>query len=472
MQLARESVQENPRARTRVRAREGRLPGFLATPSHVCPPPGIDWQSSGVSERRCRPALVFRSQRANPTGRPSRRGAQADSDGDPIDYQVWGKTRRVGTAALPARSGPKAPSRPTTKRLFAVSGNRCAFPTCATPLVDPQSGSIVGEMCHIKGEKLGAARYDAGQTDSQRHGFDNLILLCNVHHKIVDDDETAYTVDRLLQMKQQHESKHAEPPAVDKATADRFVAVAISNSKVRGSVIASYGQTGGQTAHTIHNYYGGVRADEEVVLEAKLEMEADIGIINAFGCPGMRLTVICRSARPAKIQSAHLLIDEVDMMDALRRGFGGDFHYTPLPGSTETMDVTLLPLSRPNAQEGYVLDRDDVVRFFYPLPLPPTGLVLKAKPQHLSIVVRFFDDSERVVLAGKEIAEVLKNVLNVFQNRPGELNATISFGVRVKSTTFPRPDMAEIIGKINPKAIRVAKPGDKASPQTKRKKKR
>jgi hypothetical protein len=88
-----------------------------------------------------------------------------------------------------AKSGePTGPSTPTVKRLFAVSGNKCAFPDCFQPLVDPASGSIVGEVCHIKGDKSGAARYDAAQ-NSKEHGFGNLILLCGAHHKIIDDKE-------------------------------------------------------------------------------------------------------------------------------------------------------------------------------------------------------------------------------------------------------------------------------------------
>lgn len=191
---------------------------------------------------------------------------------------------------MASNDGPKEPSRPTVKRLFALSGNSCAFPKCSTPLVDPKSGSIVGEICHIKGEKPGAARYDGAQTPEQRHGFNNLILLCNVHHKIVDDDDTAYTVDRLLQMKMQQESRHTGPSPVDEATAERFITMAITNCTVRGSVIASNGQTGGQTAHTIHNYYGSPTAEQAVQLEAKLDMASDLQLLGAIGCAGMRLT--------------------------------------------------------------------------------------------------------------------------------------------------------------------------------------
>lgn len=366
---------------------------------------------------------------------------------------------------MAANDGPKEPSRPTVKRLFAVSGNLCAFPKCSTPLVDPQSGSIVGEICHIKGEKAGAARYDAAQTNEQRHGFDNLILLCNVHHKIVDDDDTAYTVERLLQMKQQHESRHAGPSPVDEATADRFISVAISNSTVHGSVITSHGQTGGQMANTIHNYYGSTATEESVQLEGKLDTASDLEIMNAIGCPGMRLTVICRSSRPAKIQTAHLLIDDVDVMGGFQQGFGGGFGFTPLEGSTQTMDVTLIPLSRPNAQEGYVLNRDDVARFFYPLPMPPTTLALRAKPENLSIVVEFFDDTEQVILSGQPIKDVLESVFHVYQKRHGHLNVPIQISVRVKSTTPPGPELADLIGKVNSNYVPIARRTDETSPK-------
>src|SRR5688572_28426884 len=75
------------------------------------------------------------------------------------------------------------PSRPTVKRLFAVSGNRCAFPRCKSELVDAESGSILGEICHIKGEKDGSARYDSAQSPANRQSYANLLLMCGSHHK-------------------------------------------------------------------------------------------------------------------------------------------------------------------------------------------------------------------------------------------------------------------------------------------------
>ncbi len=101
-----------------------------------------------------------------------------------------------------------APRPPTIRKLFARSSNRCAFPDCHTAIVDRDTDTIVGEVCHIRAQKEGGPRFDAGQTSEERHSLGNLVLMCGVHHKIIDADEnvSVYTVERLLEMKAKHES--------------------------------------------------------------------------------------------------------------------------------------------------------------------------------------------------------------------------------------------------------------------------
>jgi hypothetical protein len=169
----------------------------------------------------------------------------------------------------------------------------------------------------------------------------------------------------------------------------------------------------------------------------------------------MRLTVICRSTRPAKIQSAHLLIEGVDVMRGIQQGFGTDFGYTPLKGSPQTLGVSLIPFSPPNSPEGYVLSRDDVCRFFYPLPMPPTTLALRAKPEQVSVGVRFFDDTEQTLLTGREVQDVLDSVYQVYKEKPGHVNVPVTIKVRVKSTTLPKVDMQ---GKCNPNNAPMVQP--------------
>src|SRR5262245_52278344 len=99
------------------------------------------------------------------------------------------------------------PRESTVRKLFALSSNRCAFPGCSTAIVDVQSGTIIGEISHIRGHKPNSPRDDASQTAEERHALENLILMCGVHHKIIDARENldTYTVQRLQAMKADHE---------------------------------------------------------------------------------------------------------------------------------------------------------------------------------------------------------------------------------------------------------------------------
>ena len=103
-----------------------------------------------------------------------------------------------------------APALKTIKRLFAVCRNQCAFPGCHLPIAEEtSSGKIVvtGEICHIKAASPGGSRYDPAQNDDERNDFDNLVLLCPRHHKIIDSDPGEYTVDNLIEMKKSHEQQ-------------------------------------------------------------------------------------------------------------------------------------------------------------------------------------------------------------------------------------------------------------------------
>ena len=95
------------------------------------------------------------------------------------------------------------------KALWTKSGNRCAYnvdsETCDTELVRVDNGKyiVLGEECHIVGEKPKAARYieDYPQCET----YYNAILMCGVHHKLIDDNPDLYTIDGLHAMKDRHE---------------------------------------------------------------------------------------------------------------------------------------------------------------------------------------------------------------------------------------------------------------------------
>jgi hypothetical protein len=64
---------------------------------------------------------------------------------------------------------------------------------------------VAGDEAHIIGEKPTAARGEFGMGRDDLDKYDNLILLCKVHHKLVDDQPKTYTVGRLREMKDRHE---------------------------------------------------------------------------------------------------------------------------------------------------------------------------------------------------------------------------------------------------------------------------
>jgi hypothetical protein len=66
--------------------------------------------------------------------------------------------------------------------------------------------SLVGEACHIVAQSVDGPRGISPLTAEQRDKYANLILLCNVHHKQIDDQFNAYPVSKLEELKAQHVS--------------------------------------------------------------------------------------------------------------------------------------------------------------------------------------------------------------------------------------------------------------------------
>ncbi|AEU37467.1 hypothetical protein [Granulicella mallensis] len=98
----------------------------------------------------------------------------------------------------------------TRKLLWGPSGNLCAF--CRRELkidaTNEDDESIVGDECHIISGQTNGPRYDPNFPAHLIDEIDNLMLLCRVHHKMVDGQPLTYTVEALHQMKARHEAWH------------------------------------------------------------------------------------------------------------------------------------------------------------------------------------------------------------------------------------------------------------------------
>jgi hypothetical protein len=66
------------------------------------------------------------------------------------------------------------------------------------------------EVAHIVGESKHGPRGDHPMPLEERNRYENLILLCEEHHHVIDSQENTYPVEHLRQMKYDHEALVAE----------------------------------------------------------------------------------------------------------------------------------------------------------------------------------------------------------------------------------------------------------------------
>lgn len=99
----------------------------------------------------------------------------------------------------------------THKILWVRSGGKCAI--CKNDIVIDPAGfdddpSIIGDEAHIIAQSKSFTRgdYESLSTEERNH-YSNLILLCKNHHKQIDDQPGTYTVDKLREIKAQHEAE-------------------------------------------------------------------------------------------------------------------------------------------------------------------------------------------------------------------------------------------------------------------------
>jgi hypothetical protein len=96
----------------------------------------------------------------------------------------------------------------TRKLLWGKSGNKCSI--CRTDLSDKINAdaqhTILGEECHIISPKTNGPRHDPHYPKDKLNLYENLILLCLPHHKIIDDNEKEYPLGKLKKIKIEHEN--------------------------------------------------------------------------------------------------------------------------------------------------------------------------------------------------------------------------------------------------------------------------
>ena len=98
-------------------------------------------------------------------------------------------------------------SRKTIKELWGKAACRCSICNKELILDDPKR-TCIGEHCHIISKKPDGPRHQKYINDYD--AYDNLILLCRNHHKEIDDNPINYTIEKLKQIKNDHEKRIAQ----------------------------------------------------------------------------------------------------------------------------------------------------------------------------------------------------------------------------------------------------------------------
>lgn len=198
-------------------------------------------------------------------------------------------------------------SEKTRRKLWGVSGNVCAFPGCnlrvVERLADTDRTSVVGEECHIVAQSPKATRGVESLTDDEKRDwshivdginrYDNLVVLCSVHHTIIDDKEQGFTVAKIVQMKKRHEALHTGPvstvpgvlphlPDDERAPLQEGIEQALSSLRKRDDALA----------HQLDSYLAN-RSLEDLVNAVRVsEAWVQGGTVNQWEALGSILTAI------------------------------------------------------------------------------------------------------------------------------------------------------------------------------------
>lgn len=95
--------------------------------------------------------------------------------------------------------------------LWAQSSGRCEYEGCNEILYEDLLTKVKSNyayVAHIVADEPGGPRGDLVRSPLLAKGVSNLMLLCDVHHRLVDRDDVAgHPEERLLEMKRSHEER-------------------------------------------------------------------------------------------------------------------------------------------------------------------------------------------------------------------------------------------------------------------------
>lgn len=130
------------------------------------------------------------------------------------------------------------------KMLWGKAGNRCAI--CRKELVHDRINSdpdvVVGIAAHIIADSPDGPRGSSDLSLDKRHLYNNLILLCMRDSKVIDEQLETYTIDKLNNMKKNHETWVSKKLSSDDIVEGKDLVPVLD-------VLLPIGYTGGSQGH-------------------------------------------------------------------------------------------------------------------------------------------------------------------------------------------------------------------------------
>ena len=106
-------------------------------------------------------------------------------------------------------SGGRNYNRGDRAALIAFSAGTCYWPGCHKPIVERAAGTfkVTLDIAHICALNETGERFDPEMSDDERNAFENLIVLCRLHHQMVDEGGVGakYSVELLRRWKHERE---------------------------------------------------------------------------------------------------------------------------------------------------------------------------------------------------------------------------------------------------------------------------
>lgn len=155
----------------------------------------------------------------------------------------------------------------TRKLLWGRSGNRCAICRQELTVASAEAAeALVGEECHIRARSRSGPRGFSEGDDS----YENLILLCRTHHKVVDDLSAEYSLQRLLSIKRDHEQWVAN--TLQQKQSPQF---RVYRAAEEPGIGLEWIRTGQDLINTVYRCCGGYYGNDELHSENEAELVAD-----------------------------------------------------------------------------------------------------------------------------------------------------------------------------------------------------